>query len=339
MLATETKALGAALLNGLGLFDAYAFLRRKRIGSQVAIVLYHRVCPRKDDWSLKSQMSLRTFESQIQYLRQNYLTLSLDELVRYLEQGKSLPKRAVVITFDDGYRDNYLHAFPILRKYRVPATFFLTTGHIGVEKPFWWDRVGYLVHHAMVRSLQLDELGTYSLRSAAHRRSATFAITDKLNGLPEEKKNDLIRKLPGVCRVDIPSDLGSQLVLSWDEVAEMSRDGAQFGAHSVTHPLLTSLSPEQAKWEICQSKEDIEKRLRKKVDFFSYPDGRFNSEIVEIVKQSGFVAAVATHPSLMTPQSDLYRLGRIGMTDDPNTSAALLSGFWGNVQGMFGGRQ
>jgi peptidoglycan/xylan/chitin deacetylase (PgdA/CDA1 family) len=239
---------------------------------------------------------------------------------------------AAVITFDDGYRDNYVYALPILRKYSVPATFFLTTGHIGLGKLFWWDIVGYLVHYTRATHLKLEALGGYRLESAFDRRRATLVIWDKLRHFPENRKNDLIENLARVSRVDIPADLGRQLILSWEEVREMSRDGAHFGAHSVTHPVLTNLPPEQAKSEICQSKDDIERKVRKEVNFFSYPSGCFNDEIVDIVKQAGFVAAVAADPSWINYKSDLYRLGRIEMTQDANRSAARFCGLWQDLR-------
>ena len=323
------KAEVAAAANRLHLFDAYAFLKRKRIGSQVAVANYHRVTMTKDDWSCET-LSPQAFESQIRYFCENFSILSLDRLLLYLQQDRSLPKKTVAITFDDGYRDNYLYAFPILRKYAVPATFFLTTGHIGTSKLFWWDKVGYVVYHAAGTRLELEER-TYPLKSASDRRRAKLMIMKELKHLPEERKNELIEKLVDICRVDIPADLGKQLVLSWEEVEEMSQNGAQFGAHSATHPILANLPLEQARWEISRSKEDLEMRLQKKVKFFSYPEGSFNSEIVEIVKQTGFAAAVATYPSWITPRSDVYRLGRINMIEDSDRSAALLCGLLGDL--------
>jgi peptidoglycan/xylan/chitin deacetylase (PgdA/CDA1 family) len=329
-LLSEARVIGAAVGKRLRFFDAYGFLKRKHIGSQVVIVFYHRVSPARCDWSA-STISPQGFESQIRFLCENFEVLSLDQLWQDLQKNRALPKKAVVVSFDDGYRDNYVYAVPILGKYAVPATFFLTTGHVGFNKPFPWDKVGYLVHHAAAARLKLEELGTYSLKSAFGRRYAISAIWEKLKHFPEQKRDELIEKLAVICRVAIPADLGSRLNLSWEEAMEMSRDGFEFGAHSVTHPILTDLPPEQAKWEICRSKEDLEKRLRKKVKFFSYPDGSFNRDIVEIVKQTGVVGAVGTNPSWITRRSDVYRLGRINMIEDNNRSAALLCGFWGDL--------
>jgi len=251
---SEARVVGAAVGGRLRLFDAYGSLKQKHIGSQVVIVIYHRVCPTRCDWSATS-ISPHGFESQIRFFHEHFEILSLDRLWRDLQQGRVLPRKTVTISFDDGYRDSYVHALPILRKFAAPATFFLATGHIGSNKPFLWDTVGYLVHHAAAARLKLEELGTYSLKSVFDRRRASFVIREKLSHFPEQKRNKLMEKLEDICEVVIPADLGEQLNLSWEEVMRMNRDGFQFGAHSVTHPDLTKVPLEQARWEIHRSKE------------------------------------------------------------------------------------
>jgi peptidoglycan/xylan/chitin deacetylase (PgdA/CDA1 family) len=330
----DPKKLAATIFSRLHLSDGYAFLKSKITGSHVAIMMYHRVTIRKDEWSLVSTLAPERFESEIRYLCEHFSILSLEELCQYLQQDESLPIKAAAITFDDGYKDNYLCAFPILRRYRVPATFFLTTGHIGTSSLFWWDTVGYLVHHAEISRLQLDELGTYRLETVSDRSRANSEIINRLNCLSEDRKNDLIEQLADICKAKIPAELGSQLILSWDEVREMSRDGAQFGAHSVTHPNLTSLPLEQARSEILESKKAIEKKLEKAVHFFAYPGGSFNLEMARVVQQSGYVAATSIEPSWVTRGCDLFRLPRIGMREDPDISAVLRSGFWGDMQSI-----
>jgi peptidoglycan/xylan/chitin deacetylase (PgdA/CDA1 family) len=324
-----SKAILAAVANRIRLFDVYASLKRKHIGSQVVIANYHRVTMIKDDWSCES-LSPQAFESQIEYFRQNFEILSLDQLSRHLRQDRSLPKKAVVVTFDDGYLDNYVYARPILRKYGVPATFFLTTGHIGGSRLFWWDKVGYAVEHTRKQWLELTEFGTWEL-PAYDRRKTRNRIVNAIRDLPEQRKNLAIEDLLRVAGVSIPDALAKEVILSWEEVVEMSEEGIDFGAHTLTHPILTNMPLEQAKLEIVQSKKDIETKIGRQVNFFSYPNGSLNSEIVDIVKQAGFVAGVTADPSWITQESDVYRLGRIMMIGDSNRSAVLLCGLWGDL--------
>ena len=116
----DVKGLLAAVANHSRFLDAYGFVRRKLTKSQVAILIYHRVSPKQDTWSLEP-LSPQSFEMQMKYFCQNYEIISLDGLVECIKQGKPLPEKAVVITFDDGYKDNYCYARPILKKYHVPA--------------------------------------------------------------------------------------------------------------------------------------------------------------------------------------------------------------------------
>jgi peptidoglycan/xylan/chitin deacetylase (PgdA/CDA1 family) len=330
----EIKGVIAAAGHHLGLLDAYGLVRRKLTKSQVAILMYHRVCPKRDSWSLKP-LSPRNFEKQIEYFCRNYEILSLDKLAQCLQEGKPLPERAVVITFDDGYKDNYLYAYPILRKYRIPAAIFLVTGHIGNANLFWWDKVSYAVQHASVERLSLDELGSHSLRSRPDKSRANLIVTERLKKLPDEKKNLLIDKLVQLSGVEIPVDLGRDLILSWDEVKEMSNGDVSFGAHSVIHPILTNMPLEQAKYEIIQSKKDIEEKLGQRVTAFSYPNGDFNAELVKFVKESAFTCAVTTSPSeLITSKDSPYQLSRIAAIEDFNGLKVMLCGLWGDLQGI-----
>lgn len=331
--AKALVAVGAMVANRLLLLDAYAFLRRKLTGSQVAILLYHRIGSEYAGWSLRPKpLSSQIFESQMEYFCHNFEILSLDRLAHHLLQG-SLPEKAAVITFDDGYKDNYLYAYPILKKYHIPATMFLTTGHIGTDKLFWWDKVSYIIRHTAVKQLDLSDLGCLPLQSESDKIHANSLITERLKKLPDEEKNLLIEKLFNISGTVIPPGLGRELILSWDEVIEMSNDGIAFGAHSVNHPVLTNLPLEQAKGEILQSKQDIEEKLGKVVTTFAYPNGDFNAELVKFIGESGFVCAVSVLPGkLISSKDNIYQLSRIAPIEDFNKCMGKFSGLWGDLQ-------
>jgi len=276
----------------------------------------------------------------MEYLCQNYEILALEKLVQYIQRMKSLPRKAVVITFDDGYRDSYLYAYPILKKNHIPLTMFLTTGHIGsLDKLFWWDEVSYLIWNATVKQVDLDELGSHSLQSEPDRFHASSTITRRLKNLPDQRKNLLIEKLFRISGVEIPAGLGKELILTWDEVREMSDSGIIFGAHSVNHPILTNLPLERAKWEISQSKTDIEEKLGKEVTAFSYPNGDFSPELAKFIKGSGFTCAVSVSPSkLVALKDNPYELSRIEPIEDSNKFKVMFCGLWGDLKNTLGRR-
>jgi peptidoglycan/xylan/chitin deacetylase (PgdA/CDA1 family) len=331
---SELRGLVARLADRFHILEAYSSARKGLTKSNVAILIYHRVCPKKDEWSLES-LSPESFEKQMKYFAQNYEILSLDQLVESIKAGKSFPEKAVVITFDDGYKDNYLYAYPVLRKYNLPATIFITTGYIGGSEPFWWDKVAYIIAKTSIKELDLKDLGDYSILSKIDKTRANLIICDKLKKLPDIKRISVIEKLLGICQVDIPYDLGKNLILSWKEIEEMDNTGIAFGAHSVNHPILTNMPLEKSKIEIVQSKKDIEEKLGKKVTAFSYPNGNFNAEIVELIRKSGFTCAVSVYPDvpprLITKKDSVFSLSRIGTYEDLNRSKILLSGLSGDL--------
>jgi peptidoglycan/xylan/chitin deacetylase (PgdA/CDA1 family) len=327
----DIKRLLASSANHFRIFDAYASIRTRLTKSWVAILLYHRVSIKEDKWSFEP-LSPEIFERQMEYLSRNFKIVSLDKLVEHIWSEKSFPEKAVVITFDGSYKDNYLYAYPILQKYHVPATIFLTTGYIDSSELFWWDKVGYAVEHTSVKQLNLDELGSYSLQSELDKSRAKSIITERLKKLSEDRKNFLIEKMLHLCHVKIPCDLGKKLILSWKEVREMDKGGIAFGSHSVTHPIMVNMPFESVKNEIIQSKKDIEERLGKEVTAFSYPDGDFNAKIVELVRKSGFTCAVSVSPQkLISPKDSVYQLNRIVAVEDFNKFKAVLCGVWGDL--------
>jgi peptidoglycan/xylan/chitin deacetylase (PgdA/CDA1 family) len=325
------KTVGTATANHSGFLNTYAFLRRKLTRSQVAILLYHRVCPRNDNWSLRP-LSPESFERQMEYFCRNYEIIRLDKLVEHIRQAKALPEKALVITFDDGYKDNYLYAYPILKKYHIPATIFLTTGHIGSSKLFWFDEIRYVIQLTPFSQLEFDKLGSYPLRTDIDKFRVSHIVIERLKKLPDERKRALIKKLINTCRVDIPANLGKGLLLSWGEVREMHDDGVAFGAHSVNHPVLTNLPLEEAKKEIIQSKKDIEEKLGQPVTAFSYPNGDFNPQIVEFTKDAFACAVAVGMPKLITLKDSPYQLSRIITGEDFNKFNVVFSGLYQDLR-------
>jgi len=323
-----------ATANQCGIVDAYGYLRRKITKSQVAIFLYHQVSPEKLYWSDSQPVSPQNFEGQIESLGKSCEFLSLDKLAEYIQNVKTLPEKAAIITLDDGYMNNYLYAYPILKKHHIPATIFLATDYINNGKLFWFDQVKYIIHHTTTSELNLGDFGSYPLSTSSDRLHLSHNIVQILKTLPDKKKNLVIEKLLSVSNVDIPPDLGRSLTLSWSEVREMGNNGIAFGAHTVSHPILTMLPPEQAKWEIIQSKKDIEKHLQQRVTAFAYPNGLlkdFNSHIANLVKESGFACAVTAIPLLITHKANPYKLGRV-MCQNPNTDKLVLSGLYADLK-------
>jgi peptidoglycan/xylan/chitin deacetylase (PgdA/CDA1 family) len=317
-----------------GVFSVYGFLRSRLVKRNTAIIAYHRIDrTTKYPWSIGC-VDPEDFDSEISYLRKRYQILSLDELVDALYGLKTLPRNAAVITIDDGYKDIYLNAYPILRKHNVPATVFLVTGNIGTGNLFWWDKFRYVIWHTGLKTIELDDANIYQL-DPDNRQRAISVIEGKLKKIPDEKRVELIDKIVRQSGVDISPDFGKELILSWEEIKIMSRNGIDFGAHTVNHPILTRLPLEKAEKEILDSKRQIEKELGKEVTTFCYPNGGpddFNKEIEEILKNNGFKCAVTFAPAaFVLPPAQSYRLPRIGGTSSYDMFELIMSGLYFDI--------
>ena len=296
----------------LGFLDAYSILK-KYFGSQIVILTYHRIGPDNNAW-LFPPTSTSDFEKQMKYLAKTHKIMTLGKLAEVLQKGKNLEEKIAVVTFDDGYKDSYLYAFPILKKYNIPATIFLITGHIGKGDLFWFDKIRYLLWNTKIKKFKLDDIGEFLLDSIDNKLKSMLILVEKLKKIRNENKNNILKELEDICDINIPSDLGRDFILSWDEIIEMNEYGINFGAHTVTHPILTRVSLDRARFEISQSKKYIEKRLNQNINTFCYPNGTiedFNNDIIEIIKNSGFSCAVTTIPIINSSKTDLYRLGRM----------------------------
>lgn len=294
--------------------------------SKIAILTYHRISKKCDDWSL-NPLPLKSFKEHLKFLTKTYNIISLDNLVDLMVNPNPIPKKTVILTFDDGYKDNYTNAYPLLRKYDIPATIFLTSKLIGSGEISWYDKVGYIIYNTSSNEIKMDELPDYTINSTFEKHQAFSDIKRRLIKLNERQKSLLINKLANLCHVEIPPYAGD-LMLSWDEVTEMNANGIDFGAHTLNHPVLPSLNSQEAEWEILESKRIIEKNLNKPINCFSYPYGNFNHDIIDLVKKSNFKCAVTLNQKLInSKKEDLYSLSRIDAFKDLNFFKLFLLGY------------
>ncbi len=297
------------VLMRLGAPVARAMLERMgwRAG-RVLVLMYHRVHPEPHALNVSPE----GFESQIRFLRECCHPLSLSEVVDALRHGRPLPPRAVVVTFDDGYRDNYQHAFPILQRYEVPATFFVTSGMIQAGRYFWWDQVRLGLEPPEVVAQAWPAIADSLL--GQDRAGQIALVTEALKQTPHRQARELIAR---ICRPVEPTE---PVTMTWDEIRHMAAAGMEIGSHTVTHPILAQQAPEEAAWEVRASKETIERELGMPVRHFAYPNGRacdFSPELIAQLEASGYESAWSTIEGAVTRESPCYALERVGVYHDP----------------------
>lgn len=299
-------------------------LIRKRSSRNVQILVYHRVNDDGDPFF--SGVPSSVFSQQMEYLAECFRPCSLDVALDELERNEVEPNR-VVVTFDDGYRDNFVHAFPILQRIKIPATIFLATGAIGEGSTLWFERV--FESFRRTKRDQLDRFGdpptTYPLHSLEQKLTAQAAVLQFLRSVPGESLTRWVTILCDKLGVEEAVTMPG-LMLSWDEIRAMAASGCYFGGHTVRHPILSKLAPEELCDEVLRSKTMIEKETGVRVTSFAYPNGGygdFNELTKTAVKEAGYRCAVTTIVGVNTTAADRYELRRATPWDHDLSSFAL----------------
>lgn len=264
----------------------------------LTVVNYHRIDDpfRSGFDSFKPNVSAtpEDFDRQLEYLAKWFNVVSLQDVVRWLDGQQELPPYAALITFDDGYLDNYTSAFPLLRKHHFSALIFLTTGHVGTDAPFYWDLAAYCFAHTTHDHLIFPDEHMESWSNQEQLDRASRKWVELLKSLPQAEKLIYVEKLPMDLGVSIPQGFFRGLMMDWDQVREMQKGGIEFGAHTISHPILTRISLEEAHAEIVGSKSRIEDELGESVLGFAYPNGQgsdLNDKVENLVSDSGVRAA------------------------------------------------
>jgi peptidoglycan/xylan/chitin deacetylase (PgdA/CDA1 family) len=275
---------------------------------RLSILIFHRVLPAHDPLR-PDEPTVDEFDWQMRLLREHFNPLPLAVGVERLQAG-DLPANAICVTFDDGYSDNEAYAMPILRKYGVPATVFVSTGFLNGGR-MWNDTIIEMLRHHDQPELDLREigLGCYRVSSNALRLGAIASIIQEIRHLDPAVRSNLAAEIEKRGR-NLPNDL----MMTDDQVRNLPRNDISIGAHTVTHPILASIGIEAARQEILDSKTYLESLVQLPVDIFAYPNGRpeidYRVEHRELVSELGFKIAVSTHWGVGIPQSDRLQLPR-----------------------------
>jgi peptidoglycan/xylan/chitin deacetylase (PgdA/CDA1 family) len=283
-----------------------------RLQNRFYILAYHMVSNHLNGFF--PEISVREFERQIRHLNENYSVISLEEAADRMSKGRSV-RGCVAITFDDGFRDNYTIAYPILKKYKMPATIFLTTGFVETGETPW-----FIVFRSLFANTSKDrldiELGghtsVFSWSSLDEKKTVSDRLMLYLQTCSNDERFSILKALPGRLGVG-PSGEKQSLMLTWEQVREMSRNGISFGAHTVTHPVLSQITPDALRFEIGTSKATIEAKTDRPVTTFAYPFGRkqhYPEEACVVLKSLGFTCAVTSEPGTNGRSSAPYELKR-----------------------------
>lgn len=276
---------------------------------RLSILIFHRVHAHSDPL-FPDEPDAASFAELLTWVRSAFTVIPLDRAVAALRSA-SLPPRALAITFDDGYRDNYEVALPLLNKHGMTATFFVAAGFLNGGR-MWNDTVIEAVRRAKGNELDLRSLalGRHDVRSAASRRAVIDRLLPQIKYLAPAERASTVAAIAAHSGVSLPDDL----MMSSTQLQALRRAGMTVGGHTRTHPILSTLDERNAYEEIAGGKADLERILGEPVTLFAYPNGKpgrdYLGRHVEMVARAGFVAAVSTSVGVARAGADLLQLPR-----------------------------
>ncbi|NWF71322.1 MAG: polysaccharide deacetylase family protein [Chloroflexi bacterium] len=263
---------------------------------RLTVLAYHRIIewdtPEFRDYEPVVSATPAMFEQQMTFVAEHFNVIDLAALQAYLFDNKPLPERPLLITFDDGYLDNYQNAYPVLKKHGFPAVIFLVTSRMDDPARLWWDVCGYAFRATRKNSAALPYIGQQPLASAAERRAARELLMLHLKHIPDEQKQAEMQQLCAALDVSLPAD--ERLFVTWDQVRELVANGIACQPHTVTHPIMTRVSYDEQKRQLTEARARIIDETGQKADAFAYPNGApgdYDAATLRALRETGYSTA------------------------------------------------
>lgn len=319
---------------------------------KVTILMYHRVLNERQTSNVQPGMYVTShvFEEHIKFLNSHFNVISFHKLLQKLKNATiQYNTRYCIITFDDGWRDNFINAYPVLKKYNIPATIFLPTSYIDTTNWFWPEKVSFLLSnielvglseqtrrelHSLMEEYDILPVWSQGIRlllptPCSPPPAILDAIIESLKTRSEYQIESIIGRLQGILGIDFPQQ---RLMLSWQEIDEMSKHRISFGSHTCNHLILTRLSRQEINYEIAESRDKLVTHRINFIPILAYPNGNYNELVVEEAKKAGYEGAVTTEFGLNDENTNPYKFSRISIHND---IASTIPMFACHISGIF----
>lgn len=290
------KSSARNYMRAFGVFN----LTRNLTAHLPRIIMYHGFCGPNEVTS--RHLPAHIFRQQLEYITKYYRPIKLCDLVGARSNQGTYPRRAVVITIDDGYESFYRWAYPLLKEFGVPATVFAVTDLVDRRGWIWIDQVQYLCE----RAGNISEL-------AKENQKVLFTM---LRRLPVHERDSTISRLIEKASVSVPAEAPANYALmSWAQLQEIVESGLiEVGSHTRTHPIISYVNDRDLWEELYISRRKIEERLGVCVHSFCYPNGKsgdYREDQVAMVSRAGYRCATGSDFGYVTAQSNAFTLQRI----------------------------
>jgi peptidoglycan/xylan/chitin deacetylase (PgdA/CDA1 family) len=269
-------------------------IARLRNKSRLIVFNYHRIKSNDNNFATPFDddvfgPTVSQFKEQIKWLKQNAKILSEKELIDILDAKRVPSGLNVLITFDDGYRDNYTLAYPVLKELNVPAILFIPTNLINTRQIGWWDIIAYLIKNTKKPYIIFED---EKFLLAVERKKTIDFFNNKMKLEKAEKTVNLLKNLAEACEADMPDfDKQDSQLMTWEQIREVSKNNISIGAHTHTHRVLSALDLSTQKEEMTLSKTILEQEIGNRVNSIAYPVGdyqHFTQESCNIAEQVGY---------------------------------------------------
>ena len=328
-LSVSAKSVLAKFLNRVGIPEATI---RHRAGERYLILMYHRILPsaQLEPWTQAGMyVDPEAFEMHLRYLKQYFQVVSLFEKFSTIQAARNSPsiRPVCILTFDDGWRDFYEFAYPVLKRNQVPATVFLPTGYVGTNDSFWTDRLAWILTNEIPPAIP-EKPGNPLLEKIAGIRGEyeerLEAAIHLLKTRGDQEIEEVLAAL--MVKMGIGASPNQRVFLNWEEVREMKGSGlVSFGSHTHNHRILVNLEEEEVREELALSMKILLREGVVDPSFipFCYPNGDFNQRIACLVQETGYQTAVSTGTGWNFGDSSRFCLKRVAIHQDMTASREM----------------
>lgn len=293
------------------------------------ILMYHRF----SELGSTCTVGVKSFEQQLQYINKHFQPRTVAQLAEDVYEKKKLVPNTIAITIDDGYQDFYHYAYPLLKKYNIPATLYITTGFIENKGLLWPDKVSFLLDNVVPPRTEF-RFGSFKLEggyiSEEKKAENWHDLINYLLSVEDTKKNDCISSLADSWDITLPNVAPEQYKpCTIEQLLEMQANGIEIGGHTINHPSLSKLSKKEVKQEVLGCENWLKQNLSKQIRSFCYPNGKkddYNDHVKHIVEyESEFNCAVAAFSDSLGV-SDRYAIRRHGGSNQLSNFKSVISG-------------
>lgn len=300
------------------------FILKKKLANKTLVLTYHRILPFNIRYRSFSHQAIMVdpanFDMHLHTIKEYFELTDTSALAYGVDKRKHGSDPQCLITFDDGWRDNYDYAYPILKKHDCSAIIFVPLNYVSTEQTFWQERMGYLIWNICEKNTKesIEIIQKYGIEDIVLKNKDTkhAEIMNYVRSLKTKSYKEIEGMINELLAILSHSDGSAvDMHMTWDQLKELSDNGIEIGSHACSHKILTKLTDDEVVEELNRSKRNIEDNLETEVISIAYPNGDYNGEIGEMANKVGYKCGFGTEYGYIDKDTDIYNLKRININD------------------------